>query len=163
MTGLLGSKERRVAQTGRSPITKELTPYSQEPIDGTHLHKGHNIKQWIPTMIITPEKYVSDKLQNSHSYFRRILQLSDFPQGYNERFFGLFSQQVFIEHLLEILRWLSGKEYACQCRRLRRYGIDPWVGKIPWRRAWQPTPVHLLEKSHGHGAWQAMVHGVAKS
>ena len=25
--------------------------------------------------------------------------------------------------------------------------FDPWVGKIPWRRAWQPTPVFLLEKS----------------
>ena len=27
--------------------------------------------------------------------------------------------------------------------------LDPWVGKIPWRRAWQPTPVFLLGKSHG--------------
>ena len=25
-------------------------------------------------------------------------------------------------------------------------GFDPWVGKIPWRRAWQPTPVFLLRK-----------------
>ena len=22
--------------------------------------------------------------------------------------------------------------------------FDPWVGKIPWRRKWQPTPVFLL-------------------
>ena len=34
-----------------------------------------------------------------------------------------------------------------QCRRLR---FDPWVGKIPWRRAWQFTPVFLPRKSHGH-------------
>ena len=27
--------------------------------------------------------------------------------------------------------------------------FDPWVGKIPWRRKWQPTPVFLPEKSHG--------------
>jgi len=27
--------------------------------------------------------------------------------------------------------------------------FDPWVGKIPWRRAWQPTPVSLSGKSHG--------------
>ena len=27
--------------------------------------------------------------------------------------------------------------------------LDPWVGKIPWRRKWQPTPVFLLEKPHG--------------
>ena len=35
------------------------------------------------------------------------------------------------------------------CRGHRRLGLDPWVGKIPWRRAWQPTPVFLPEKSHG--------------
>ena len=28
-----------------------------------------------------------------------------------------------------------------------RCGFDPWVRKIPWRRAWQPTPVFLLGKS----------------
>ena len=31
----------------------------------------------------------------------------------------------------------------------RTPGFDPWVGKIPWRRAWQPTPLFLLGKSHG--------------
>ena len=30
-----------------------------------------------------------------------------------------------------------------------RCGFDPWVGKIPWRRAWQPTPVFLPGESHG--------------
>ena len=30
-----------------------------------------------------------------------------------------------------------------------RLGFDPWVGKIPWRRAWQPTPVFLPGESHG--------------
>ena len=39
--------------------------------------------------------------------------------------------------------WLGGKEPACQCRRRRWCGFDPWVGKIPWRRKWQPTPVSL--------------------
>ena len=28
----------------------------------------------------------------------------------------------------------------------RRHGIDPWVGKIPWSRKWQPTPVSLPGK-----------------
>ena len=40
----------------------------------------------------------------------------------------------------------SGKESACQCRRC---GFDPWVGKIPWRRNWQPTLVFFPGKSHG--------------
>ena len=30
-----------------------------------------------------------------------------------------------------------------------RPGFDPWVGKIPWRRKWQPTPVFLPGESHG--------------
>ena len=37
----------------------------------------------------------------------------------------------------------SGKESICQCRRLKRHRFDPWVGKIPWRRKWQPTPIFL--------------------
>ena len=43
----------------------------------------------------------------------------------------------------------SGKEPACQCRRHKRHGFDPWVGKIPWRRAWQPTLVLLPEEFPG--------------
>ena len=31
----------------------------------------------------------------------------------------------------------------------RRYGFDPWVRKIPWRRKWHPTPVFLPGKCHG--------------
>ena len=42
--------------------------------------------------------------------------------------------------------WLRGKESVSQCRRC---GFDPWVGKIPWRRKWQPTPVFLPGEFHG--------------
>ena len=45
--------------------------------------------------------------------------------------------------------WHSGEESACQCRRLKRHQFDPWLGKIPWRRKWQPTPVFLSGKFHG--------------
>ena len=41
----------------------------------------------------------------------------------------------------------SGKEPACQYWRHKGPGFDPWVGKIPWRRKWQPTPVFLPGKS----------------
>ena len=43
--------------------------------------------------------------------------------------------------LLGFLSGTSGKEPACQQRRYKRHGFDPWVGKIPWRRKWQLTPV----------------------
>ena len=41
--------------------------------------------------------------------------------------------------------WLRGKETTC---KFRRHGFSCWVGKIPWRREWQPTPVFLPGKSH---------------
>ena len=42
-----------------------------------------------------------------------------------------------------------GEEPTCQCRRHKRREFDPWVGKIPWKRAWQPTPVFLPGRVHG--------------
>ena len=42
--------------------------------------------------------------------------------------------------------WLSWERIGLQCRRPRFY---PWVGKIPWRREWQPTPVFWPGESHG--------------
>ena len=44
----------------------------------------------------------------------------------------------------ELPWWLSGKESTCQYRTCRFYS---WVGKIPWRRKWPPTPVFLLSPS----------------
>ena len=41
----------------------------------------------------------------------------------------------------------SAKESACQCRSHRRRSFDPWVGKIPWRRKRQSTPVFLPGES----------------
>ena len=48
-----------------------------------------------------------------------------------------------------LLRWCRGKESACQCRRHKRHGFNHWVGKIPWRREWLPTPVFLPREFHG--------------
>ena len=39
------------------------------------------------------------------------------------------------------------KKSSCQCRG---HKFDPWVGKVPWRRKWQPTAVFLPGESH-HG------------
>ena len=43
---------------------------------------------------------------------------------------------------------ISDKEPDCQCRTHNRCGFDLWVGKIPYRRKWQPTPVFLPGVSH---------------
>ena len=46
-------------------------------------------------------------------------------------------------------RWLSDKESTCQCRRHKRQEFNSWVGKIPWSRKWQPTPLFLPGKFNG--------------
>ena len=62
--------------------------------------------------------------------------------------------------------YASGKEPAClpvQEMEDIRLRFSPWVKKIPWRRAWQPTPVSCLENPMDREAWWAMVHRVTKS
>ena len=71
-----------------------------------------------------------------------------------------FVLKKFSVHFL-LIGGTSGKEPTCQCRRLKRNRFSPWVRKIPWRRAWQTTPVFLPGKSHGqrslacYSAWFA--------
>ena len=42
-----------------------------------------------------------------------------------------------------------GKESTCPCRRRKRWGFNPRVGKMPWSGKWQSTPVFLAGESHG--------------
>ena len=58
-----------------------------------------------------------------------------------------------------LLAMQETQEMWVQCKRHRRCGFNAWVGKIPWRRKWQPTPVFLPGESHGqrslvgYGSW----------
>ena len=61
----------------------------------------------------------------------------------------IFQKDLIIEDSLPtpgLPWWLRQWRICPQCRRPR---FDPHVGKIPWRRAWLPTPVFLPGKSHG--------------
>ena len=53
-----------------------------------------------------------------------------------------------LSHLL-FLGGTSSKESTCRCRSHRRCESNSWVGKIPWRVKWQPTPVFLSGELHG--------------
>ena len=48
-----------------------------------------------------------------------------------------------------VVKKQAKKKCSCQWRRHKRRGFYPWVRKIPWRRAWQPTPVFSPGKSYG--------------
>ena len=72
-------------------------------------------------------------------------------------------------HIYKLLhiRWgfpagACGIEPACHCRRHRSYGVHPWVGKTPWRRAWYLLQCSCLENPTDKGALRAAVHGVTE-
>ena len=62
-----------------------------------------------------------------------------------------------------MLGGISDKEPACQCRRCKRQRFESCIKKIPWRRAWQPTPVFVPENPMERGVWRATVCRVTKS
>ena len=66
------------------------------------------------------------------------------------------TRQTFVSKIMSLLlNMLSRLVIAflprptCQCKRCKRHGFSPWVRKIPWKRARQPTPVFLPGESHG--------------
>ena len=70
---------------------------------------------------------------------------------------GILSDMV--SAFLGLPRWLRQWRILLKCGRP---GFDTWAGKIPWRRAWQPTPV-FLENPPGERSWRSTVHRFAKS
>ena len=62
-----------------------------------------------------------------------------------------------------LLRQHSGKESACQCRRCRRHGFDPWVWDDPLEEEVATHSSILAGKISWTGAWRATFHGVTKS
>ena len=63
----------------------------------------------------------------------------------------------------QITRWHSGKEPAYQCRRHKRRGFDPRVGRSPRVGNGNQLQYSCLQNSMDRGAWWATSHGVAKS
>ena len=62
-----------------------------------------------------------------------------------------------------LFQWLSGKEPACNAGDERDASSIPGSGKFPSRRAWQPTPIFLLRKSHGQRSLAGyIVHGLQR-
>ena len=60
-------------------------------------------------------------------------------------------------------RGTSGKEPACQCRRHKRYGFDPWSERFPGEEHGNALQYSCLKNPMDRGSWQATVHRVAKS
>jgi len=82
-------------------------------------------------------------------YYRVIISMASlYVQVLRDILHGS-SFQNYIIFIITFPGGARGKECICLCSRHTRYRFDPWVGKIPWRREWQPTPVFLMENPHG--------------
>ena len=57
----------------------------------------------------------------------------------------------------------GGKEPACQSKRHKRHGFDPWVGKMPLGGHGNSLQYSCLENLMDRGAWWALVHKVTQS
>ena len=116
---------------------------------------------WYPeTSCIIQSKNMSLALELRSYYLCRIRNLSlpfliikAYLEAWHAAVHGVTKSRTWLSDWTELIWnqrwhpwWLSSKESAFQCKR---YGFNPWVGKIPWRRKWQPTPVFLPGKSHG--------------
>ena len=55
------------------------------------------------------------------------------------------------------------KNLLANTGRCKRHGFNPWVGKIPWRKAWQPTPAFLPGEFHGQRSLAGSFHRGAES
>ena len=78
---------------------------------------------------------------------------------------AFFAQLEFIDFTALGYSGFPGRtsEPSCQSRIRKRHWFNPWVGKIPWSRASQPTPVFLPGEPLYTGAWWAAGHEFAMS
>ena len=94
--------------------------------------------------------YLSSYLPINHLFIHPLIYLHAYIFTYE-------SIKLFVIYLSTHLstglsRGLSGTESCGQCRRHRRHKFDPWVGKMPWRKARQPSPASLPGESHGQSS-----------
>ena len=66
---------------------------------------------------------------------------------FNWSIFAVHDYMLQVSNIVGFPGSASGKEPTCQSRRHKRLGFCPWVGMIPWRRAWPPTPLLLPGES----------------
>ena len=77
-----------------------------------------------------------------------VQELSRVLQHYNSKAWILLFLSLFMVQFSH-LYMTRGKPWESVCLQCGRPGFNPGVGKIPWRRKWQPTPVLLPGKFHG--------------
>ena len=120
------------------------------PGSSVHVILQARILEWVAVPFSRGSSQPRDQTQISCivSRFFTIWAAREVPGVSVKSLLSLSSEPLPSNHSNGLPWWLRSEESTCQYRRRR---FNPWVGKIPWRREWQPTPVFLPGKSHGPG------------
>ena len=78
----------------------------------------------------------------SYKWNHILWKLSDFFHSAK----CLWDSSELCQQLISFYYWVVVKNLPARCKQCE---FDPWVGRIPWRRKWQPTPVFLPGEFHG--------------
>ena len=103
--------------------------------------KSQSNENWVVKLWEDWDQHSNSEIKSSTCVYMYVLMTKD-----NTFFLTPFFK---LRYSLGFPGGISGKEPVCQCRRHKRRRSNPWIGKIPQRRAWQPTPVFLPGESHG--------------
>ena len=131
---------------------------------GCLIHKNLRMSKWTRYAFFPPSEGISDYGRNAVHEGR--FTLVDYEVWVtvvvrvvrkNHHWGRVYGRAQSEGRIKPMLRWkqrgfpggTSGKEPICQSRRHNWLWFDTWIGKIPWGRKWQPTPVFLPGKSHG--------------
>ena len=121
--------------------------WNRLPFPPPEVHPDPGIK---PTSPMSPVLQV-DSLLLSHQRSPFVIMGGNKNEEFTLMLTSLPSWEMFwLFHIKGELFWWSRRwRIHLQCRRLMGCGFDPWVGKIPWKREWQSTPVFLPIEFHG--------------
>ena len=100
-----------------------------------------------------------DRLEKGREEISRVMQVLCYLYWVMVMF--IFSNIIGTLHLHGGLFWLfSSKESPCQCRR---HGFDPGLGRSAGGGNGNPLQYSCLGNPMDRGAWQAIVHGIARA
>ena len=71
------------------------------------------------------------------------------PKKGNAKGRSNYCTTALISHASKVMLKILQARLQSICLQCGRPGFKSWVGKIPWRRKWQSTPILLPGKSHG--------------
>ena len=147
---LWSNSVQRNLRSYSSPSARLHSPYTQSlgQFHSEYFDIGRGVSCIVETIFLISGKMCSkinkymENLLCKCTSDTHIIKFTNFPNHTNDT----ESWEPNTRSLWQLPCWLRQYRIHLQCRRPR---FNSWVGKIPWRREWLPTPVFLPGESHG--------------